>query len=116
MIEMDYVYDEASQNTTQTMRLQGSNSVLSTLNVHTGPGYQFHDRIECHGWKSAATPAHTYYNTTLTLVKANPGFNSTLQHPGSTPASFSSSDGGKTWTIPRIDLDASTCADPGATG
>lgn len=49
MIDIKYAWDGADQNYTQTMQLQGSAALLSSLSWSVGPGYRMDDTIECHG-------------------------------------------------------------------
>ena len=113
LLVMDYTYDEKTKNTTQTITLSSTGKEISRLSAATGPGYRLEDSIECHGHYNGATPAHTYLNTTISLVQPNPSFGKSLQTTGSTPKNVSSADGGKTWFIPKIDIDTSTCTSSG---
>lgn len=111
LLDIEYEYDEHTSNTTQTVTLEGK--VLSKLSVATGAGYRFQDTIECHGHYNGSTPDHQYLNTTIVLAESNPGFGNSVKHPSSSPSSVSSSDGGKTWSIPKIEISPSTCTSTG---
>lgn len=111
LIDIAYDFDEKSGNTTQTIALGGTG--ISQLSVATGPGYRFEDTIECHGDYNAPVPAQTYVNTSIVLAERNPSFNGIVYANASTPTSIESSDGGKSWIVPEIHIQASTCASDG---
>ena len=111
LLDIEYDYDGNNKNTTQTVTYHGK--VISKLSVTTGPGYRFEDTIECHGHYDAPVPGQTYINTTIVLATENSDFAKTLYHNGSTPTSVESSDGGKTWSVPQIQIEESTCVSTG---
>ncbi|KAL9060430.1 MAG: hypothetical protein Q9162_000603 [Coniocarpon cinnabarinum] len=84
-----YHWDGA--NVVQTGTLTDTGAVLSTLTEPSGP-------------------AETYYDTTITLNIPAP--NLAVDASGATPSTISSSDGGKTYDIPRIDIVQSFCQGP----
>lgn len=106
-MDISYSYDERSQKSTQTGALHCSGQIITQLTSDNGPGLQYHQRVECHGQYNTTTPSHTYLNTTIKLSHRNPYF--ALDINQATPEKATSTDGGRTWFIPRIDIAASTC-------
>jgi len=45
-----------------------------------------------------------YENTTIKLATADPAFKNTLKLNQATGTPFTTSDGGKTWTVQKIDI------------
>ncbi|KAK0241678.1 hypothetical protein EDD85DRAFT_819944 [Armillaria nabsnona] len=91
----------------QTVTLNGD--VISTLTSSDGPLYNggWGTGTECQQDCTGTTSPQYYKNTTITLLKADPDFSSTLSMGDGVEAStMVTSDDGKTWTIDSITIPA----------
>ncbi|KAK0653893.1 hypothetical protein DIS24_g5571 [Lasiodiplodia hormozganensis] len=101
-VTINYKYDEASGNYTQTVSIEGQ--VVSTLSTASGKAQGWGTAVECQDECSGIVNAHTYQNTTIKLAAADSAFKGTLALNEATATELTSPDGGITWTVDKISI------------
>lgn len=93
---------------TQTVTNAGTGTVLSTLDTDVGRGATmtgYGTGTECNNGCTGTIAAQTYENTVITLQEADTTFGATIASAqGATYTGLTSSQGGKVWTIAKINI------------
>ena len=107
MLVMDYQYDAGSGAINQTVSRDGQ--TLSTFSSTTGTAYYWDATVECEQDAGGQMPAYSYHNTEITLSQPDESFGDNLQKTASSDSGLSSPDGGLTWRVDTINIDAAPC-------
>ncbi|KAI1821304.1 hypothetical protein F4861DRAFT_542064 [Xylaria intraflava] len=101
-ITMHYKFDDATQNYTQTVSINGN--VVATLSTSDAHAQGWGSAVECAATDCGTVPAHTWTDTEIIMDVADPNYINTLyKNPGVT-GDMTTSDGGKTWTVSTITI------------
>lgn len=98
-------YNDATSKYDQTVSVDGK--AVSTISTDSGKAEGFGTAVECQQAACGAAPAHKYIDTKLILDVADPNYGQTKGVTGAT-GDLVTADGGKTWTIETISIDAHT--------
>ncbi|KAJ4251470.1 hypothetical protein NW762_011455 [Fusarium torreyae] len=106
-LTIHYVYNDSTGKYDQTVALNGK--VVSSLSTSSGHAEGWGTAVECQDDACVGTvAAHQYLDTTIILNEADKTFKDTLGLNEATSSGFSSSDGGKTWAVSKININAHT--------
>ncbi|KAL4876198.1 hypothetical protein BJY04DRAFT_223282 [Aspergillus karnatakaensis] len=106
-VTMHYVYNDSTGEYDQTVSINGE--VVSTLSTSSGQAQGWGTAVECQDDACHSTAlAHQYTDTTIILDSADESFGNTLAINEATSSGLTTSDGGKTWTVQTIDVQAHT--------
>ncbi|KAG8630369.1 hypothetical protein KVT40_001988 [Elsinoe batatas] len=102
---MHYKYNDSTLKYDQTVSLNGA--VVSRLSTTSGKALGWGTAVECQSSACGTAPAHKYIDTKLVMDKADPNY---VRTKGTTGAkgNMVTADGGKTWTIAEIAIEAHT--------
>ncbi|KAI9662846.1 MAG: hypothetical protein M1821_007893 [Bathelium mastoideum] len=106
-IVIEYTYNYIDGSYTQITAV--NDHVLTYETAGIGAGYIFAPTVECDDSFEGTVPAHTYWNTTIVLANQKPDFDQTVQTSSGNVTDMHTLDGGKTWFIGQINLDAARC-------
>ncbi|KAJ5397403.1 hypothetical protein N7509_005516 [Penicillium cosmopolitanum] len=101
-VTMHYKYDDASGNYTQTAQI--NNRTVSTLSTSSGHAQGWGSSVECAEENCGTVGAHSWINTKIILDTADPDYINTMGKGEGVTGDMKTSDGGKTWTVSRIDI------------
>ncbi|KAF2246317.1 hypothetical protein BU26DRAFT_432134 [Trematosphaeria pertusa] len=101
-ITMHYKFDDATENYTQYVLLNGKQ--VSTLSTSDGHAMGWGSAAECAETNCGTVPAHSWINTTIILNSADPNYKNTMGKGQGVTGDMSTSDGGKTWTVSTIQI------------
>lgn len=104
-VTFHYKYNDSTSEYDQTVSLNGA--VVSKLSTASGNAEGWGTAVECQSAACGAVPAHKYINTTIKMNVADPTYDQTLGTTGAT-GDMVTADGGLTWTIATIAIDAHT--------
>ncbi|KAF4555678.1 Hypothetical protein D9617_2g056410 [Elsinoe fawcettii] len=102
---MHYKYNDSTQQYDQTVSLDGK--VVSKISTTSGKAQGWGTAVECQQSACGTAPAHKYENTKLVMDVADPNYVKTKGTTGAT-GTMVTADGGKTWTIDVISINAHT--------
>ncbi|KAL4801835.1 hypothetical protein BDV18DRAFT_164648 [Aspergillus unguis] len=106
-LNMHYVYNDSTGKYDQTVSINGE--VVSSLSTSSGQAQGWGTAVECQDDACTDTvAAHQYLSTTIILDSEDTSFKDTLVLTDATSSGFSSSDGGKTWTVDTISIQEHT--------
>ncbi|KAF4966872.1 hypothetical protein FSARC_5485 [Fusarium sarcochroum] len=106
-LTMHYVYNDSTDKYDQTVTINGN--VVSEISTSSGHAEGWGTAVECQDDACVGTvDAHEYLDTTIILNEADETFKDTLGLNEATSSGFSSSDGGKTWAVDKINIQAHT--------
>ncbi|KAF7552846.1 hypothetical protein G7Z17_g4053 [Cylindrodendrum hubeiense] len=106
-VTMHYKYNDSTGKYDQTAALNGK--VVSTLSTSSGNAQGWGTAVECQDDACVGTVvAHKYTDTTIILNAIDTTFKDTLVLTEATSSGFSTTDGGKTWTVDTINIQAHT--------
>ncbi|KAJ5884898.1 hypothetical protein N7495_009408 [Penicillium taxi] len=95
-----YKYNESTGNYTQTVLLNGRR--VSGLTTRNGKAKSWASAVECNGSNCGTLRSHAWYNTTIVLDTAEPGYIDTINGSPGVSVDMTTGDGGKTWKIGMI--------------
>ncbi|KAI9372625.1 hypothetical protein BJX61DRAFT_533839 [Aspergillus egyptiacus] len=103
-LTMHYVYNDPTGEYDQTVYINGVS--VSTLSTNSGKAQGWGTAVECQddACESTTVAAHQYLDTTIILDSEDNTFKDTLVLTEADSSEFGSRDGGKTWTVERIDI------------
>ncbi|KAL4772310.1 hypothetical protein BDW60DRAFT_216674 [Aspergillus nidulans var. acristatus] len=103
-LTMHYVYNDSTGEYDQTVYINGES--VSTLSTSSGQAQGWGTAVECQddACESTTVAAHQYLDTTIILDSEDTTFKDTLVLTEADSTEFSSSDGGKTWTVGTINI------------
>ncbi|KAJ5098683.1 hypothetical protein N7532_005684 [Penicillium argentinense] len=101
-VTMHYKFDDASGNYTQTVLV--NNHTVSTLSTSDGHAQGWGSSVECAEENCGTVAAHSWINTKIVLDTADPDYINTVTKGDGVTGDMKTSDGGKTWTVSRIDI------------
>ncbi|KAL4757457.1 uncharacterized protein BDW70DRAFT_171360 [Aspergillus foveolatus] len=103
-LTMHYVYNDSTGEYDQTVYINGES--VSTLSTSSGQAQGWGTAVECQddACESTTVAAHQYLDTTIILDSEDTTFKDTLVLTEADSTEFSSSDGGKTWTVETINI------------
>ncbi|KAL3436089.1 hypothetical protein BDV09DRAFT_184476 [Aspergillus tetrazonus] len=103
-LTMHYVYNDSTGEYDQTVYINGES--VSTLSTSSGQAQGWGTAVECQddACESTTVAAHQYLDTTIILDSKDTTFKDTLVLTEADSTEFSSSDGGKTWTVETINI------------
>ncbi|KAF2222729.1 hypothetical protein BDZ85DRAFT_131409 [Elsinoe ampelina] len=104
-VTMHYKYNDSTRKYDQTVSLNGA--VVSRLSTTSGKALGWGTSVECQSSACGTAPAHKYIDTKLIMDKADPNYIRTKGTTGAT-GTMVTADGGKTWTIAEIAIQAHT--------
>ncbi|KAH8596233.1 hypothetical protein B0O99DRAFT_686276 [Bisporella sp. PMI_857] len=101
-VTMHYKFNDATQNYTQTVQVNGN--TVGTLSTKDGHALGWGSAVECAATNCGTVPAHSWINTKIIMDVADPNYrNTNWKSPGVT-GDMSTNDGGKTWTVSTINI------------
>ncbi|PNS21824.1 DNA topoisomerase 2 [Sphaceloma murrayae] len=99
--------DRASWTWNQTMRDAKTGALLATFAKASGPMLGWGTAIECNEGCTGTVSEQIYQDSKIVLEQADPNFVNTLGvSQGTTHSDMVTTDGGKTWTIEKINIPA----------
>ncbi|KAL4812923.1 hypothetical protein BDW67DRAFT_178282 [Aspergillus spinulosporus] len=103
-LTMHYVYNDSTGKYDQTVYINGES--VSTLSTSSGQAQGWGTAVECQddACEDTTVAAHQYLDTTIILDSEDTTFKDTLVLTEADSSEFSSSDGGKTWTVETINI------------
>ncbi|KAJ5921675.1 hypothetical protein N7454_009149 [Penicillium verhagenii] len=107
-VTMHYKFIESTGNYTQTVLV--NNKTVSTLSTSDGVALGWGSAVECAATDCGTVDAHHWSNTKIILSAADPDYIDTLALGDGVTANMTTSDNGKTWTVPRIGIPEYTFA------
>ncbi|KAJ4417989.1 hypothetical protein N0V82_005841 [Gnomoniopsis sp. IMI 355080] len=104
---ISYVYNDATSQYDQTVTVDGE--VVSKFSSTSGYAQGWGTACECQEEGcDGSVNAHKYLSTTIVLDKADSAFGDTLSLNEATSSGLASSDGGVTWSVDTISINAYT--------
>lgn len=104
------LYSLSGTTWSQTVTNADTGAALSSYDIDVGEGATmtgYGTGTECNDGCTGTIAAQTYEDTTITLLEADPTFGDTIASAaGATYEGLSSSEGGKVWTISKINIPA----------
>ncbi|KAF2667294.1 hypothetical protein BT63DRAFT_456597 [Microthyrium microscopicum] len=105
-LNMRFKWNETLGGYNQWLSIKGK--VVSELHMATGKAKSFYIDTECQAAHKGTVNNHTYTDTKFTLSEPAPGLDKQItMHYLACADSVTSSDGGKSWTIPNIKVEKS---------
>ncbi|ETS81531.1 hypothetical protein PFICI_06533 [Pestalotiopsis fici W106-1] len=102
-----YKYNDSTEKYDQTVSINGV--VVSSISTSSGEAAGFGTAVECQDDAcQGSADAHQYLDTTIVLDAADTSFINTLSLNEATTSAVSTTDGGKTWVVETIDIQAYT--------
>ncbi|KAL4937358.1 hypothetical protein BDV06DRAFT_232650 [Aspergillus oleicola] len=102
-LTIHYKYNDDTGKYDQTVSINGE--VVSSLSTSSGQAQGWGTAVECQDDACDITvAAHQYTSTTIILDSADESFKDTLVLTEADSTDFSTSDGGKTWTVETINI------------
>jgi hypothetical protein len=106
-ITFHYKRSADAKSWTQTVTRHATGEVVSTLTSNSGHMTGFGTGTECNDKCTGTTSIQYYTDTTIVLEEADPTFGNTKAiAKGAHEEGFTSSQGGKVWTVKKITLPA----------
>ncbi|KAK1965528.1 hypothetical protein LY78DRAFT_738419 [Colletotrichum sublineola] len=103
-VTMNYQYDDNSKNYTQTISINGK--AVITLSTSDGIARWWKTAVECAANDCGTVAAHSWTNTALILNNTDPNLDSTFSKSVNVTGDLTTTDEGKTWSAPAIDIPA----------
>ncbi|KAI1321390.1 hypothetical protein F5Y16DRAFT_413767 [Xylariaceae sp. FL0255] len=105
-VTYNYLHNPTTGKTDQTVSVNGV--VVSTLSTSSGAGgLGWGTAEECQQEACGTVPEHQYLDTVIVMSAADPTYSETLALNGAS-GNLVTSDGGLTWTVETITIDAYT--------
>ncbi|CAI7634607.1 hypothetical protein N7533_004704 [Penicillium manginii] len=101
-VTMHYKFDDASGNYTQIAQI--NNKTVSTISTSSGHAQGWGSSVECAEENCGTVGAHSWINTKIILDVADPDYINTMGKGEGVTGDMKTTDGGKTWTVSRIDI------------
>lgn len=101
-VTMQYKFDDASGNYTQTVKVDGK--TVSTLSTSSGHAQGWGSSVECAEENCGTVGAHSWINTKIILDSADPDYINTMGKGEGVTGDMKTSDSGKTWTVEKIEI------------
>ncbi|KAF2996155.1 hypothetical protein E8E14_001493 [Neopestalotiopsis sp. 37M] len=106
-LTIQYKYNDSTQKYDQTVSVNGV--VVSSISTSSGEAAGFGTAVECQDDAcQGSVDTHQYLDTTIILDAADSSFVNTLSLNEATCSGVSTTDGGKTWVVDTIDIQAHT--------
>ncbi len=106
-IKIHYKRSDDHKSWTQTVTRVSTGQVISTMTSNSGHMTGFGTGTECNDKCTGTTSIQYYTDTTIVLEEADPTFGSTkATQQGAHEEGFTSSEGGKVWTVKKITIPA----------
>jgi hypothetical protein len=107
-LDISIIHEASISGYTQTIK-KGDQVVSKRSDKDVGQAHRAEFHVECQAQFSAQTPKHVYKNTKITFSAAVPDFKNTASKPGVEVDGFTTPDGGKTWKIKTLTINAGSC-------
>ncbi|KAJ5261402.1 hypothetical protein N7478_011997 [Penicillium angulare] len=106
-LTMHYKYNDSTGKYDQTVAI--NDSIISSLSTKVGEAQGWGTAVECQDSAcKSSVPAHKYLSTKIILDSADESFGDTLVLTDATSSGLTTSDGGITWVVTTINIDAHT--------
>ncbi|KAI9686743.1 MAG: hypothetical protein M1822_002802 [Bathelium mastoideum] len=112
MLTIEYRLETSNNSWIQSVTHNGD-LISQYVSANAQQAYRWTPSVECQDdAEGKMTPAHTYHNSKLVLSDPDPTFVHSLSMNAASNDGVTSPDGGKTWEVNTISLQAAMCPEP----
>ncbi|GAB7362894.1 hypothetical protein MBLNU230_g3196t1 [Neophaeotheca triangularis] len=101
-VNFHYKLNDDTGDYDQVVSLNGV--TVSTLSTSSGQARGWGSNVECASGYCGTVPAHSWIDVTITMDQPDPRYVRTLYKSSGVTGDLVTGDGGKTWTVDRIEI------------